>query len=177
MPKQTQEKIEYYKERIRALKTIVPRATIVSIQRALESDPEDPVRIDRTFIAKLVRKIREERKFRFTGEQAEVALAEFQDKKNAVVEQMWKILLNPMAKDAVRISAARTIMEAEDRFLSKQMDAGIFERNLGTFRVKATLTEERKIMILTAFKNWGIVKGDIPKLIEAQNENRSTGKN
>jgi hypothetical protein len=150
--------------------TIVPRATNLAIQRALESDPEDPLKLDRHFIAKLIRKIREERKHRFVGEQAERALAEFQDKKNAIVEQMWKILLSQSAKEDVKIAAARTILEAEDRFLSKQMDAGIFERNLGTVRFKATLTEERKIMILQAFKNWGIVKGEIPQLIEAAKE-------
>lgn len=175
----SKEKIEYLTERIRALKTILPRATNVAIQHALETDPDDPIHLDINFIGRLVKKIISERKWRFEGEEARRALAEFQDKKNAIVEQMWKVLLNPHAEDKDRIAAARTIIEAEDKFLSKQMDAGIFERNLGTVRFKATLTEERKIMILQSFKAWGIVKGDIPKLLEyaKSSKNKSTDAN
>jgi hypothetical protein len=72
---------------------------------------------------------------------------------------MWRIVLDQPMDGRTRVAAAKTIIDAKTKLFEAKMDAGIFERNLGTFEMKHRyeIIQEKKILILNALKNYGII--------------------
>lgn len=160
---------EYHKSRIRDVMILKPGVSIEGIRRVLELSQEAPLTLDHRYITKLVQKIRDERETRMDRVRINVRLAELQDRYEAVTEQMWKILLDTSLNEikgglSARVQAGRTILEQEEKLLNAQMEAGVFERKIGTLAVEhqhehtLNLPDEIRLPILRAFKNYGIIR-------------------
>jgi len=165
---------QYHIERVKEVLVLKPTASAESVVRALEGST-DPLKLDRAYARKLMKKIREERHHRFNREIVQVRLAEIQDKTQLVGEQMWKIFLDPKADDKARVQAGKAIIENEHKFLEAQMNAGIFDRKLGTLAVDhdhihahvVSLAPEMKEPILRALANYGLIRNAKYKLTPA----------
>lgn len=153
------ETVQYHKERVREVLVLKPNASMRAIREALEGDPRSPLTLDRHYIGKLVRKIHAERAQRYNTAIVESRLAEIQDRTQGVVEQMWRILLDGTADGKGRVMAGKVIIDAEHKLLEAQMNAGIFERKLGTVEVshEHKLNPDLAAPILRALRNYGIV--------------------
>lgn len=160
MPAYKDETIEYHKERIRDLIVLKPDVSAHSIREALQSDPKNPLILDRKYIGKLLRKIDEERKHRFDKVKVEKNLAIIEDETQNIISQFWGILLDNQADAKARVMAGKGILDAIHKLLEAKMAAGIFERKLGTVQVEHqhTLSPEIALPILRALQNYGIVR-------------------
>lgn len=158
---------EYHKGRIRDVMILKPNVSVEGIRRVLEMSQDAPLSLDHRYITKLVQKIRAEREIRMDRTRINVRLAELQDRYEAVTEQMWKILLDTSLNEVrggigARVQAAKTIIEQEEKLLNAQMEAGVFERKIGTLAIDhqhtLNLPDEIRLPILRAFKNYGIIR-------------------
>ena len=172
MPPYKNETRDYHKERIKEILALKPSVTVLAIQEALEKDPNRSIKLSHLYITKLKGKIMRERAVRYDRARVETRLAEIEDQTQSVITQLWKVLLDPRSKDVARVQAGKTIIDAHHKFLQAQMDAGIFERKLGTLEVDNVYHLEPEIAnpILEALKNYAIIKrADViedPKLPE-----------
>jgi hypothetical protein len=171
MPAYSEEKQKEHMERVREILAIYPRAGVYKIRSILQSDQKSPLFLDPVYILKLKKKIEAERSRRFDKEKVEKYIAKLEDEIEEVVKRAWLILASRETRESEKIMAAKLIIDSKLKLLEAKMNAGIFERNLGTINFNSKITEERKIAILHAFKNWGIIKGDIPQLIESPKQN------
>ena len=156
----SQELREYHKERVREVIGINPRASERVIREILENHPTDPISLDRNYIRKIKAKVIESRKWRFNTALVEERLGEMQDRTESIISQMWLLLLDDRMNPKTRVDAAKTIIMAESKFWEAQLDAGVFEKHLGTvgFELNARsrpLELEKRIQILKAFESWG----------------------
>lgn len=160
---------EYHKSRIKDVMILKPGVSIEGIRRVLELS-QDPLKLDYRYITKVVQKIRAERRTRMDRQEINSRLAEMQDRYEAVTEQMWKILLDGTADGKGRVMAGKIIIDAERLLLEAQMEAGVFERKIGTIAIDHShehtlkLPEEIRTPILRAFRNYGIIRD--AKIIE-----------
>lgn len=161
MPTYKDETQKYHIERVREVLVLNPRATERAIQTVLEQDASDPLKLNREYIRKLKKKIKGERQHRFDKKHINERLAELQDRTEGIIAQMWKILLDTEKSTLARVAAARTIIDAEQKLLEAQMDAGIFDRKLGTVDIEHThtlaLSPEHKALALAFLRNHGAI--------------------
>ncbi|MBI4160052.1 hypothetical protein HY504_02705 [Candidatus Wolfebacteria bacterium] len=160
MPAFKKETTDYHQERVRDILILKPNASARSIAEALASDPKNPLPLHRLYIGKLIRKIEGERRHRLDNAKVTKYLAIIEDETQSVKEQLWGILLDNAADSKARVMAARGIIEAGNKLLELQMNAGIFERELGTVRVEHqhTIAPEIALPILKALQNYGIIR-------------------
>ncbi len=163
---------KYHRERIRDVLAIKPTASILTIQRVLESG-DDPLRLDNRYIAKELGIIRSERRYRFREADVNAALAELQDQGRALNEAMWRIVLDERKGAAARTMAAGRILESNYKFWEAQLNAGVFERKLGEVKValelerkNAPLPEDIQDIMLKALTAQGLIKAP-PKHVDA----------
>lgn len=156
------ETTQYHRERVREALVFNPRATIKELVDLLQyANP--PLVLERHYVGKLVNKIKGERLTRHSQENLNRRIAELQDRTESVITQMWKIVLNAKHPAKERAMAAKVILDADRNLLESQMDAGIFDRKLGTIGVEhqhehtLKLPDEIRLPILRAFKNYGII--------------------
>lgn len=175
MPVYSEETQKYHIERVREVLALMPRAGVIAIEKVLQNDVENPLIINRNYILKLKKKIAAERKHRFDQTIVDERLAEMQDRKDSIQMQMWRIVLNQAADERVRVAAAKVIWDSEKDFFGSQMDAGIFERKLGTVKYEheVKIAEEQRILIVNAFKNYGIVKRENNEISVGRNNGES----
>lgn len=157
MPTYKEENQRYYMERIKEVLALKRNAGALTIRKALEGDPNSPLILDRIYIAKLLQKIRGERIHRFDQARVEERLAEIQDRTESVVEQMWRMLLDASAPEVARVAAAKAIVDSDHKLFDAQLNAGIYERKLGTVEVRHGIAPENKILIINALLNYGII--------------------
>lgn len=142
-----------------------PDVSAQGIQNALEQSSLDPIRLDLTYIKKLVRKIGKERVLKLDRAEIKERLSVMRETYNLVAEQMWKILLDPNDKKA-RVAAGKVIIDAQKNLLEAEMNAGIFDRKLGTLNLESggqvehihTLDPALKAPIMKALENYGIIR-------------------
>lgn len=165
MPNYKDETQQYHIERIREVIAIKPRASLRTIREVLEGDPNEPLRLHIDYILKLLEKIRGERKYRFNQALVDKHLAEIQDQNESVITQMWRILLDNSRDERTRVAAAKVIVDANFKLFEAQLDAGIFERKLGTVDMKDAykINPEQQASILRALHNYGIIKDPNPE--------------
>lgn len=162
---------EYHKGRIKDVMILKPGVSIEGIRRVLELS-QDPLKLDYRYITKVVQKIRAERRVRMDRQEIKTRISEMQDCYEAVSEQMWKILLDGTADGKGRVMAGKVIIDAQRNLLDAQMEAGVFDRKLGTLNIDHAhehtlkLPEEIRAPILRAFRNYGILKQQ-PRIIDA----------
>lgn len=163
MPRVNKQRERYYMERIRAILAFSPQMTNIAIRERLESDYQDPITLDREYIGKLKLKLQNQRKHNISVIAVENRIAQMQDTAAAVVEKMVEILLSPATSDKDKINAGKIILEADRALFQAEMDAGIFERNLGSLALKhkLVLDPDRRLAISRAMQNLGVIKPTI----------------
>lgn len=159
MPAYSKEKQKYHLERVRAALVVRPNASSYEIQKVLKESSEAPLELDRHYIDRLQKKIFIERAKRLERSHLNLRLATIQDKKARVDLLLWSEATNQENPGVVRVMALRELFKNELDLLQSEMDAGVFERHLGTLRREPPpLTPEQRERILRAMINWGIVK-------------------
>lgn len=160
---------QYHRARIQEAMVLNPRASVKEIAELLEyANP--PLVLSREYVGKVIQKIYAERLIRYDRAHLNKRIAEMEDRTQSVIGQMWKLVLNPKNAAKERAQAAKVIIEADRNLLEAQMDAGIFDRKIGTVGIEHThehtlkLPEEIRTPILRAFKNYGIIRD--AKIIE-----------
>jgi hypothetical protein len=168
MPAYSEEKRKYHLERVRAVMILRPNATPREIQTVLEQSIEAPLHLDDEYIAKLMKKIIEERRRRLELANLNLRIATIQDKKRLIDERLWREATNPNNPPVARIVALRELFKNELELLQAEMDAGVFTRHLGEIEHRpAPLTDAEKAKILSVFLKWGLIKPKNPD--EAKN--------
>jgi hypothetical protein len=145
-----------------------PRATLNDIKEILGNNG---IILNTHYICRLREKIRTERAVRYDQAKVNARIAEMQDKMEEVQKVLWKIILdNSVYTEGMfkgkgkvsiqnKINAAVAIVRSEKDLLDAQMDAGVFERKLGTIEndLKLKIEDGEKDKIITALKNYGII--------------------
>ncbi len=175
MPSYSEEQRKYQISRIRAVLILKPNASLREIQETLEESAEAPLHLQLNYIGKLTKKIVSERTRRNDNLNIGSRLSTVQDKKNMIDSRLWIEAANPRNPAIARIAALEKLMKNELELLQAEMDAGLFERKLGTFQINGKITEERKILIIQAFQNFGIIKKVDPALLLENKENDNNG--
>lgn len=161
-------KQEYHKSRIRDIMILKPEVSAEAIKAALAQSALDPLNLDRTYIRKLMGKIKKDRIVRIDRADIRERLGIMRETYNLVSEQMWKILLESNDRKA-QVSAGKVIVDAQKNLLESEMNAGVFDRKLGTINFEAggqiehvhTLSPELKAPILHALEKYGIIRSAI----------------
>ncbi len=160
---------EKHKELVRQIITAQPRATLQQIKEKLESKN---IITNIQYISTLRDKIRNERVVRYDTAKVNARLAEMQDRIEEVEKHLWEIILDtrlhltgsdigmPIVTTSAKIKAALAIIKAEKDLLDAQMDAGVFERKLGTFEANfnVKLEDKQRQKIIAALENYGILE-------------------
>jgi hypothetical protein len=140
--------------------------------------------LDWYYIAKVIRKLNREKALAVDHQKIGERLAITKERYRVIIEKLWRIidykweyleLYREYPPDADQVmKAANTIIKLDLAILKAEMDAGIFERKLGTLDVKlpqlAPLDPEVAAQITEVFTRWGLdlkLPDKRPKLIEA----------
>lgn len=170
MPNYADETKKYHESRIRSVMVFQPDASLRAIQEALQASKEAPMSLNLHYIAKLRDKILRERRIRNNNLNLGARLAYIQDQHKAVKVRLWKEATDPNNKDVARVMALDKLLKTELDLLNAEMDAGFYERKLGTLEHDHThtLTLDKDMLapIILAFRNYGLVDR---KIAETQN--------
>jgi len=160
MPRYGKQREKYLMERVRGILAFNPRLGVHAIREKLRYDPADPVTIDPHYLLKLKNKIDAERKFRLDTTKVTERISQMQDTTAAVIEHFIELLISPSVEPKDRVAAGKAILAADKALFEAEMDAGVFERQLGslTFKHKLLIDPERKAAIIGAFVNIGLIK-------------------
>ena len=159
MPKIMQEETIEYKAQIATMFILNPRASILSIQNALE---KNGTHLDKNYIHKLIKEIRAERAERYLNIGKDEVIAEFEDLMSWIQQQARQVLREEIKifnednslkqkfiSQANRVKALKLILETADKAIGIKMDLGIFERQLG--RIKG---DHSVITLMAALKQY-----------------------
>ena len=131
MPAYSKEKRNQYLERIRRLLVMNSKITILDIQSALESNSNDPIRLDKDYIRKLRNKIYEERANRYHNYTVKKILAKHQDELEEMKLRLWAIANKKDSTNQEKTSAIREIRNANKDIFDAMADVGLFTKDLG----------------------------------------------
>lgn len=162
MAKTTKEMQEYYKSRVRSALVVDPQASLRSIQLALEKS-KSPLKLSLGFLSGIVKKINKERTYRNNNANIKTRLALLQDKIKRIDMELWGVASGHATADKDKIQALKALAENDIKLLNAEMDAGIFERQVGTIKV-----DERKINFVQIINK--INPNDRERLINAIKE-------
>jgi len=146
----TKERQQEHISQIRRILVIQPESSIANIKDALAKQ-RNPLSLDKDYINKLVRVIREERSKRLDNYTINVVLAKFQDEIDELKKRLWLIITNSESSEKDKISAIRELRASSKDLFDKMFDAGIFNRKLGKFTLGISEQDE----ILKALKHGG----------------------
>jgi hypothetical protein len=165
MPAFSKNAQEYHKSRIRTIMILRPDATIEEIRTALQESLDNPITLDRKYINKLREKIFRERARVNTNLNKTVRLRIIREKLQMVERRLWAEAMDPKNPGVVRVVALKAIGENEIKLLNAEMDAGIYDRQLGTLKEERRmlpLTEDTKKLVTAAMRNWGLIETSDP---------------
>jgi hypothetical protein len=140
--------------------------------------------LDWYYVAKLVRKLNREKALAVDTQKIGERLAITKERYRVIIEKLWRIIdykweylelyqEYPPKTDEV-LKAANTIIKLDLAILKAEMDAGIFERKIGTVDINVyrsvPLDPEKAARIAEAFERWGIDLSLVqrPKQIESK---------
>lgn len=166
MPAYSKEREQYHISRVKSVMILAPDAGLEQIQEALEASTQDPLRLDRDYISKIRRKIYAERLQRNNNLNKGARIAYIQDKKKAVEQRLWGEATNMKNPGVVRVMALEKIVKNELDLLKAEMDAGLYERQIGTVKVSGEVEHQHTHVlvpevldpIMRAFRNYGLIK-------------------
>jgi hypothetical protein len=159
-----------------AIRDIVARNPLVSVsalQRDLavlgfKTNQGNP--LDWYYVAKVVRKLNREKALAVDQQKIGERLAITKERYRIIIEKLWKVIdykweylekygIAPPGTDEV-LKAANTIIKLDLAILKAEMDAGIFDRKLGTVDLNVyralPLAPDKAAKIAEAFQRWGI---------------------
>jgi hypothetical protein len=164
-----------------------PLTSVQKLQRDLKTrgfKTANDNTLDWHYVSKIVRKLSREASLAVDQQKIQDRLAITKERYRVLVERLWRIIdykweyleqfgLYPPKTDEI-IKAINTLVKLDLAILKAEMDAGIFERKLGSVDLNvyraAPLDPEKAIQIAEAFKRWGIdlnLPTQRPKLIES----------
>lgn len=163
---------EKIKRAIRDILVVDPLISITKLQDALFEKgyrSANATVLDWRYVQKLKHKVH-----RNTVEQTDRAkvserVAEMKEKNRLMLERLMRIVYysDEMKKEGFtppsireQINAINSIVRLDVMVFNAELDAGLFERHLGTIEIEQRnrpLPPELKAMMLKAFVNWGIV--------------------
>lgn len=120
------------------------------------------------YIAKLVRKVNRETATEVSRQVTDERVAKIKERYRLAMDQLLKIAFYskemqeqgmPPPTYKERISAIREILKWDIAIFQAEMDAGVFERKLGTLEIErrsAPLPPELKAAIIGAMRQWGL---------------------
>jgi hypothetical protein len=150
-----------------------PIISVVQLQNALKEHGFKTAQgnpLDWRYVSKMLRKLNREKALSVDQQKVNERLAITKERYRVIIESMWRIIdwkpeyieqynIYP-PKVGERIKAANTIINLDLAILKAEMDAGIFDRKLGSVDVNmyraAPLDPEKAALIAGAFKRWGI---------------------
>jgi hypothetical protein len=167
---------EKIKRAIRDILVVDPLISIAKLQDALYEKgyrSANATVLDWRYVQKLKHKVH-----RNTVEQVDRAivserLAEMKEKNRLMLERLMRIVYysDEMKKEGFtpptireQINAINSIVRLDVMVFNSELDAGLFERHLGTLDVEIRnkpLSPEMKASMLKAFANWGIVPKEV----------------
>lgn len=151
MPK-TGERQKEHIARIRQVLVMKSNATILKIKKILEEDFDDPLKLDKDYINRLVNKIRGERAKRIDYYTLNQKLAEFEDKLNESDLRLWAIVNEPFSDTKNKIAALREIRNNNKELFDKMFDAGVFKRKIGEIEIGEKLSDEEQDLLKKAIE-------------------------
>jgi hypothetical protein len=159
MPKVKKEQEKEYLELIRRVLVYYPDAGVLTIQRILEQPTRqrpEGLHLDRGYLTKLVRKIRNERAIRINrGTIARIS--ELQDHFRTLAAEIATIVTNPAIEPKDKGALLIKLFEKNLALFEAEQNAGIFERKLGTVDIRHDIAPDIKISILKAMANYGLI--------------------
>jgi hypothetical protein len=172
-----------------AIRDLVVRNPLISVHqlrrdladKGFKTNDGNP--LDWYYVAKVLRKLNREKAMAVDEQKIGERLAITKERYRVIIEKLWRVidyrseylseyLMSPPSHAEV-ISAANTIVKLDLAILKAEMDAGIFERKLGTVDLNVyrsvPLEPEKAQRIAEAFERWGIDLSLIqrPKQIES----------
>lgn len=148
--------------------------------------------LDEKYLTRLLKKVRKEQIDRVDKVKLIGRVSELKERYRLTYEKLIKIAFYtkemmeagmppPSYKD--QIEALKTINKLDLEILQAEMDAGIFERHLGKLEGELKVTEEKRIQILAAFRNFnffkqndgGVIETEIPAITDRATASRDSG--
>lgn len=161
--KYSREEQRYHIERIRQVLVMFPNASLKEMRGVL-ANAKPPLIFNTTYIKRLKDAVFRERAWRLKNNTVVLRIAEVEDRVREIQKFLWTIAQESKF-DMARVLALKELGKLEFDLLSSQMDAGVFERNLGTVNVRASLDPEQAVKSIETLQKWGLVKeGVVPML-------------
>lgn len=158
MPAFSKDAKEYYESRIRTIMIVCPDVSIRGVVEALATDPHNPLKLDKNYVMRAMRKIIAERAHRNDRLNIKVRLAKMQDKYRIVAERLWAEASDILNPGVVRVMALEKLMKLDMELLNSEMDAKLYDRAIGTLDVvRKPISIEQADGILKALNMWGIL--------------------
>jgi hypothetical protein len=162
MPKIKKEQKKEYMMLIRQVLVYHPDAGVLAVQKILaepmKSRPNG-LKLDYHYLQKLIKEIRKERTER-VNQGVLNRISELQDHYKILAGEVKSILSRVDVDSKVKVDYLLKLFEKNVILFRAEMDAGIFERQLGTVLHKHNIeiTDEQRYIILKALSNFGIIK-------------------
>jgi hypothetical protein len=167
---------EKMKRIIRDAIVIDPLISVAKLQDALfekgyRTTGNNP--LDWDYVSKIRQKVHRQSVEAADRQKVNERIAEIKERYRLIFERLIRIafysdelkkegVMPPSYKD--QISALREIGKLDIAIFNAELDAGIFERHIGTLEIEKRskpLPPELKAQMLKAFANWGIIPKDI----------------
>lgn len=169
-------KLAIHEEKIRrAIRDIVvidPLISVAKLQDALFDKgykSANGTALDWRYVHKLKHKVNRQTIEQTDREKVVERITEMKERYRLMLERLWRIIfytddlkkegfMPPSFKD--QINAINTIVKLDALVFNSELDAGIFERHIGTLEIEKRsqpLPPELKAAMLKAFVNWGVI--------------------
>lgn len=175
MPKVPNEKESEIKLAIRDALVLDPLISLRRLQKVLQEKrftTASGTPLDKDYINRLIRKLTRENAEKVNRQEVAGRIAELKERYRLLYDKLLRIAFfdyekiepgAPIPKHKDQIAAINTIIKWDLAILQAEMDAGIFERKLGTLEVEKRsqpLNDEQKASILNALTRWGFIDGE-----------------
>ena len=128
MPAYSKEREAEFVSRIRLVLTRNPSASVLKVKRTLEGSKNAPLKLDKDYIWKLIKKIQKERTMRLDYRRVSVVLAGFEDEMQEIKRNCWDIIFDPSASDSEKLAAMRELRMTSDTLIQRMFNSGVMER-------------------------------------------------
>jgi hypothetical protein len=161
-----------------AIRDAIVLDPLISIRRLQKILSEKGLRtasggdLDKDYINRLVRKITRESAEQVNRSEVAPRIAEIKERFRLLYDRLIRIAFfdytkiepgMPIPKHKDQIAAINTIIKWDIAILQAEMDAGIFERQLGTLEVEKRsrpIDPEKKANIFSALERWGFIEAN-----------------
>lgn len=136
---------EMHRNRIRRILVVKPDATILETQSLLDSG-KNPLHLDKDYINKIIRAIRERQGKDFASYTINKVLAGFKEEIAELKIQLWVIINSKDSTNSEKTIAIKELRNSSKDLFDKMFDAGVFEKKLGKISVVEHKEEIDKLL-------------------------------